>query len=216
MSGGVLFGPSGWDPVAIIGQIVALQCLYYLSLGLLYKLIVAPYVRTLTLYHFFDWRWASFSSFQGWMVCIAGFTNALLAAVFLRLIVQRAKKCLDFAGTILLIHFAAVWCFSGFPRHAAWWALQGSNLAATSLLGEYLCMQKEMQEIPLASLRRNGALAEAAAGPGGSRPGGGGGGGILGRSNAGNARSSAVNVMELTSIVTQPSAGDWGPLSPVK
>lgn len=34
--------------------------------------------------------------------------------------VQRAKKCLDFAGTILLIHLAAVWCFSGFPRHAAW------------------------------------------------------------------------------------------------
>lgn len=40
MSGGILFGPSAWDPVAIIGQIVALQCLYYLSLGLFYKLIV--------------------------------------------------------------------------------------------------------------------------------------------------------------------------------
>lgn len=37
---GVLFGPSAWDPVAISAQIVAVQCLYYLSLGLLYKLIV--------------------------------------------------------------------------------------------------------------------------------------------------------------------------------
>lgn len=45
-------------------------------------------MRTLTLYHFFDWRWASFSSFQGWMVCIAGLTNALVAAIFLRLIVS--------------------------------------------------------------------------------------------------------------------------------
>lgn len=72
-------------------------------------------------------------------------------------------------------------------------------------------MQKEMQEIPLTSLRRNGAAAAAAVGPGGSRAGGGGGGGI-GRSNPGT-RSSAANVMELTSIVTQP---DWGPLSPVK
>lgn len=40
MAGGVLFGPAAWDPVAIIAQIVALQCLYYLSLGLLYKMIV--------------------------------------------------------------------------------------------------------------------------------------------------------------------------------
>ena len=40
MAGGVLFGPAAWDPVAITAQIVALQCLYYLSLGLLYKLIV--------------------------------------------------------------------------------------------------------------------------------------------------------------------------------
>lgn len=72
-------------------------------------------------------------------------------------------------------------------------------------------MQKEMQEIPLTSLRRNGA-ATAAAGPGSSRPSSGGG---LGRGGP-NPRSSGANVMELTSIVTQPSGGEWGPLSPVK
>lgn len=38
--GGVLFGRDAWDPVTIIAQIVAVQCLYYLSLGLLFKLIV--------------------------------------------------------------------------------------------------------------------------------------------------------------------------------
>lgn len=48
----------------------------------------APYVPALSLYHFFDWRWVSFSSFRGWMVSIATFTNALLAAVYLRLIVS--------------------------------------------------------------------------------------------------------------------------------
>lgn len=39
-SGGVLFGRDAWDPVTIVAQIVGLQCLYYLSLGLLFKLIV--------------------------------------------------------------------------------------------------------------------------------------------------------------------------------
>ena len=48
----------------------------------------APYVPALSLYHFLDWRWVSFSSFRGWMVSVATFTNALLAAVYLRLIVR--------------------------------------------------------------------------------------------------------------------------------
>ena len=34
--------------------------------------------------------------------------------------VQRAKKCLDFAGTILVIHLVVVTCFSGFPKSLAW------------------------------------------------------------------------------------------------
>ncbi|PRW58171.1 SYS1-like protein [Chlorella sorokiniana] len=134
-SGGVLFGRDAWDPVTIIAQIVAVQCLYYLSLALLFKLIVAPYVPALSLFHFFDWRWVSFSSFRGWMVSVATFTNALLAAVYLRLIVQRAKKCLDFAGTLMLLHLLAVTCFSGFPKRLPWWALHGTNVAVTALLG---------------------------------------------------------------------------------
>ena len=43
---------------------------------------------------------------------------ALSAAACLQ--VQRAKKCLDFAGTILVIHLAVVTCFNGFPKSLAW------------------------------------------------------------------------------------------------
>ena len=99
--------------------------------------------------------------------------------------------------------------------------LHGTNLAATALLGEWLCMQKEMQEIPLTSLRRS-AAAVAAGGGGGGGSGGGSNGGL---SRAVNARSSAANVMELAQVVVQPSRQgslhaqssiNWGPLSPVK
>jgi len=173
-SGGVLFGRDAWDPVTIVAQIVAVQCLYYLSLGLLFKLIVgepagsgskqagrslvcwarlnrhcplalqrisgshlcaaaltyllmvmqplntlftavhpsytrpllpptiaAPYVPALSLYHFFDWRWVSFSSFRGWMVSVATFTNALLAAVYLRLIVRQRRRGGLCAGSVV-------------------------------------------------------------------------------------------------------------------
>ena len=82
-------------------------------------------------------------------------------------------------------------------------------------------MQKEMQEIPLTSLRRS-AAAVAAGGGGGGGSGGGSNGGL---SRAVNARSSAANVMELAQVVVQPSRQgslhaqssiNWGPLSPVK
>lgn len=37
--------------------------------------------------------------------------------------VQRAKKCLDFAGTILVLHLLAVTCFNGFPKQAPWYVV---------------------------------------------------------------------------------------------
>ena len=36
--------------------------------------------------------------------------------------VGRAKKCLDFAATLYLLHLAAVSVLSAFPRSFAWWA----------------------------------------------------------------------------------------------
>jgi hypothetical protein len=103
--------------------------------------------------------------------------------------VQRAKKCLDFAGTILCVHLIIVTCFSGFPKQLAWWALQGANLAVSALLGEWLCMQKEMQDIPISSLRRNGASTAAKASSSGS--------------GGSSSRSSAPHVLELSSITIQ-------------
>lgn len=237
----------------------------------------APYVPGLTLHHFFDWRWVSFRSFQGWMVSLAFLVNALAAAAYLRLLVRRAKKCLDFAATILVIHFALVAAFSGFPRSVAWcaagwgcdqrregwrappswpagesaavhappialplpllsrrrrrWTLHGTNLAVTALLGEWLCIQKELQEIPMTSLRRNaaaaakksgGAAASAPAGSSSNGAGSSGGGALLPRSSGG--RGSTAHVLELGRMdgaqahdlqLSGSTASEWAALSPV-
>lgn len=34
--------------------------------------------------------------------------------------VERAKKCLDFASTVYILHLAACWSFSGFPSSMSW------------------------------------------------------------------------------------------------
>ena len=42
------------------------------------------------MHQLFDWRWTSFSNFQGWMVCMATLLNSIVAAAYLRLIVSAA------------------------------------------------------------------------------------------------------------------------------
>ncbi|GAB4817788.1 hypothetical protein N2152v2_004834 [Parachlorella kessleri] len=154
MSGGTLYGATVWSPTLIIAQIIAVQCAFYACLGLLAWLLVGSYVPKLTLHQFFDWRWISFRSFTGWMLVVTNVCTAFAAAVALRIVVERSKKCLDFAATLYLIHLLVVWIYSGFPKEFAWWLVNGTGLAVTAVLGEYLCMQKELQEIPISSIRR--------------------------------------------------------------
>lgn len=54
------------------------------------------------------------------MLSTANFLNAFAAATYLRIVVERAKKCLDFSATTYLVHLLAVVIFSGFPTHIAW------------------------------------------------------------------------------------------------
>lgn len=77
---------------------------------------------------------------------------ALLSrALALCIIIERAKKCLDFAFTFHFVHFVGCWCHSGFPSCWEWWMANSASLIAMALLGEYLCMKRELQEIPLFS-----------------------------------------------------------------
>ena len=45
----------------------------------------------LTLAHLFDWHWANFKSFQGWMVTTARVANAFAVAAVLRIVVRRRR-----------------------------------------------------------------------------------------------------------------------------
>jgi len=68
-------------------------------------------------------------------------------------VVERAKKCLDFAATMHIIHLVVCMCYSGFPTNWLWWLLMLTTMVITAVLGEYLCWRREMREIPLSSVR---------------------------------------------------------------
>ncbi|KAK9834018.1 hypothetical protein WJX81_003396 [Elliptochloris bilobata] len=156
LSGAMFYGAQVWDPLLILAQIVTLQCLFYLSLGALLFLFVGPWVSRLALEHCLDDRYLNFHSFLGWMVTAANVANALVAAVCLVFVVGRAKKCLDFAATLYLLHLAAVSAMSAIPSSFAWWAVNIWGMVLAAVLGEWLCLQRELQEIPIGGLGRRG------------------------------------------------------------
>lgn len=114
------------------------------------------------------------------------------------------------------------------------WVLHGTDVAITALLGEWLCMQKELQEIPMTSLRReraaagttamaarasgSGGAGSAAAANGSASSSAAVGGGINLARSAANTRSSTANVMELGRVdhsADRQFSKEWAPLSPV-
>lgn len=73
----MFYGAMVWDPWLIVSQIVCLQCLYYLSLGVAMALLVGTRVPRLTLLYLFDFSTLTPRTPTGWCA-IASF---LLAAV---------------------------------------------------------------------------------------------------------------------------------------
>ncbi|KAG6480618.1 hypothetical protein ZIOFF_057203 [Zingiber officinale] len=78
---------------------------------------------------------------------------SLSRAVFLLYLIERAKKCLDFSATLYIIHLFISIIYGGWPSSITWWVVNIIGLALMSLLGEWLCIRREMQEIPITRLR---------------------------------------------------------------
>lgn len=74
-------------------------------------------------------------------------SRCLLVAV----VVQRAKKCLDFTATIYFYHTLLCWAFFSFPTNWEWWVVNVFSLITTVVVSEFLCIRKEMQDIPRGS-----------------------------------------------------------------
>ena len=70
-------------------------------------------------------------------------------AVLLAVIVEKSKKCLDFAFTLFLIHLMICTFYNGLPRTFDWWIVNILGTIIMVLLGEYVCSIREMSDIPL-------------------------------------------------------------------
>lgn len=151
----MFYGAMVWDPWLIVSQIVCLQCLYYLTLGLFMAILVGTRVSRLSLMYFFDFSTLTASTVTGWGAIVSFLLSSLAGAGYLLYLIERAKKCLDFSATLYIIHLFICIIYGGWPSSITWWVVNITGLALMSLLGEWLCIRRELREIPITRLRSN-------------------------------------------------------------
>ncbi|KAI3977348.1 hypothetical protein MKX01_000261 [Papaver californicum] len=149
----MFYGAMVWDPWLIVSQIICLQCLYYLTLGILMSILVGTRVSRMSLVYFFDYSTLTTSTVTGWCVIVAFLLSSLAGAGIMLHLVERAKKCLDFSATLYIIHFFICLVYGGWPSSITWWIVTGTCLGLMALLGEWLCIKREMREIPISVSR---------------------------------------------------------------
>ncbi|VVA95954.1 unnamed protein product [Arabis nemorensis] len=145
----MFYGTAVWDPWLIVGQIICLQCSYYLTLGVFMMVFLGLRVPRLSLVYFFDYATLTTSTLTGWCVIASFLFSSLAGAVYMIFLVERARKCLDFSATLYIIHLFFCIMYGGWPSSMAWWVVNGTGLAVMALLAEYLCIKREQREIPM-------------------------------------------------------------------
>ena len=149
------FYASEFDPRLIVGQMSLMQALHYLSLSLLVFLgheVAGATSEVLTVRQVFSYRAMGAAPVEerAWTASTFAFAtvlNGLLVGVALYFVVERTKKCLDFAATVYILHLAACWWYGGFPWEWRWWVANGLALTIAAVSGEWLCFRKDMREI---------------------------------------------------------------------
>jgi protein SYS1 len=148
-----LYGQGGWDPKLIIGQIVVIQCIHYLAQGVVFGLFHLLFASRLHLDLFFAWETTTVLDTPGWMVICNSIIVALFGAVSLLVIVERARKCVDFAFTVYFLHWMLTMAYSGFPLSWDWWVVNTTCMITMAVAGEQLCMRTELSDISLETIR---------------------------------------------------------------
>ncbi|XP_052180776.1 uncharacterized protein LOC127793980 isoform X1 [Diospyros lotus] len=151
----MFYGALVWDPLLIVAQIICFQCLYYLTLGLFMEILVGTRVSRISLVYFFDYVTITASTVTGWCVIAAFLLSSLAGAVYMLYLIERAKKCLDFSATLYIIHLFICILYGGWPSSITWWVVNGTGVAVMALLGEYLCIRRDLREIPITRYRSN-------------------------------------------------------------
>lgn len=143
-----------WDPALIISQIIALQCVFYFTIGTVTAGLLAMIGSHPSLQHIFDSQSVHIGARENQLLIVSHVLNSIFGSLALWYIIQRAKQCLDFTCTLHLIHFILCWIYTRhFPTSVTWWLVQLVCIVLMVVIGEYLCMRSDMKDIPVIGAR---------------------------------------------------------------
>ncbi|CAJ2509116.1 Uu.00g141420.m01.CDS01 [Anthostomella pinea] len=135
-------------PLRILGQIAALQGIYYATALILMLFMTLVMGSSFKLDLVFGWASLRGDTTQGWLIGFVWLSCAGVVVVALVALIARSKLVLDFALTLHFIHLVIVVLYTGFlPRHVAWWATMATSCAMTVAGGSYGCRWRELRPI---------------------------------------------------------------------
>lgn len=149
MSTGSFNKSRGWDPLLIIAQIVCVQCCHYLILSGLLLGVNHAQGRRLTMHQLFSPYALHYTTTSGlYLTLVIGIAAILMAFVF-EFVVERARRCLDFALTLHTLHVVACIVYTdSFPTWWYFWLVHSLAALVTAVAAHRRCRQRELVDIP--------------------------------------------------------------------
>jgi hypothetical protein len=141
-----------FNPRLIFSQIVALQSLHYVILSFLFQINSFFYTNsTITIDRIFTAKHLNLWTTEGRIDAMTIFISSLFGSVLLAIIVEKSKKCLDFAVTLFFVHFMICTIYDGKAvlQSFDFWIVHVLGMIIMVLAGEFLCSRKELMDIPL-------------------------------------------------------------------
>ncbi|KAJ0116835.1 hypothetical protein J7T55_009986 [Diaporthe amygdali] len=136
-------------PLRILGQIAALQALYYFAALVLMLFTALVSGRGFTLDLVLGWSAVRGDTTQGWLNAFMWILDGgLFMAVAMVMIVIRSKLVLDFGLTTHFIHLVVVSLYTGqVPRNVFWWVAMAVSSAVGVALGVWGCQYRELRPV---------------------------------------------------------------------
>jgi len=143
------FYASSFDPVLVLAQIVALQCAFYLVVGVWLLLFASLFGAEVSVGALLSGPALNYRHVFGWPPILAFLLVVPPCAYLLVALVGRARLCLDFVATAYAFHLLICLGYAGLPTNFEWWLVNGLALVGTVVFGELLCQRREMEDIPI-------------------------------------------------------------------
>jgi hypothetical protein len=138
-----------FDPLHIILEICAFQCVFYAASTL--SILAMDFLSAIPFNSQQIFNAASFGigTKVGRAAIVGELCGAMAAALAFSIIEGRTRKALDYMSTVFCIHILVSSLFSGFPSSFMWWVSSVIMLTISTVMAEFLSQRTELQEINL-------------------------------------------------------------------